>query len=273
MVGRTKKNTTAKPMLTVHQVVAYNFRRAREEKGWTQVKTSEALEPFLGYSLKQAGVSAIEKTFDSDRRRNLDVAEVVAYSRCFRLPIGWFFVPPPGCSDCFIEPVDNSADDVDLLRAADLATHIVGTPHGAASFRERITELLQTDTEETWSAMRWAFDGGKGGGWEKQIDLRRRALQQATLAKFAGPEDDVIMGMAALLVELVKLTPIGFAELREKDPDEALERLAEGDELVRPLIAQARQRRADRATTGRPFDELDSIEDLREALRLTAEEG
>ena len=78
MVGRTKKKTTSKPMLTVHQVVAYNFRRAREEKGWTQAQTSDALEPFLGYSLRQAGVSAIEKTFDSERRRNLDVAEVVA---------------------------------------------------------------------------------------------------------------------------------------------------------------------------------------------------
>lgn len=273
MVGRTKKKTTPEPMLTVHQVVAYNFRRAREEKGWTQAQTSDALEPFLGYSLRQAGVSAIEKTFDSDRRRNLDVAEVVAYSRCFRRPIGWFFAPPPGCSDYFIEPVDNSSDNVDLLRAADLVTHIVGTPQGAASFRERVTELLQTDTDEIGSAMQWAFDGSKGGSWEKQIDLRRRALQQATLARFAGPEDDVITSMAALLVELVKLTPVGFADLREKDPDEALERLAEGDELVRPLIEQVRQRREEGITTGRGFDELEAVDDLREALRLTAEEG
>ena len=267
MVGRTKKKSPATKSLTVHQVVAYNFRRAREDKGWTQAQTSEALEPYLGYKLNQAGVSAVEKTFDSDRRRNLDVAEVVAYSRCFRRPIGWFFLPPPGCSDHFIEPVDNSGDQADLLRAADLATLIVGTPPGAASFRDRISELLKTDTEETWSAMRWAFEGGKGSGWEKQIDLRRRALQQATLAKFAGPEDDVIMGMAALLVELVKLTPIGFAELREKDPDEALERLAEGDELVRPFIELARQDREKGISTGGGFDELDAIDDLREALQ------
>lgn len=80
-------------------------------------------------------------------------------------------------------------------------------------------------------------------------------------------------GMAALLVELVKLTPVGFAELREKDPDEALELLAEGDELVRPLIAQVRQRRAEGVKTGRAFDDLDEIDDLREALRLAAEEG
>ena len=49
--------------------------------------------------------------------------------------------------------------------------------------------------------------------------------------------------MAELLVELVKLTPIGFNELREHDPDEALRLLAEGDELVQPFIAQARTTR------------------------------
>jgi len=121
--------------------------------------------------------------------------------------------------------------------------------------------------------MRWAFEGEPDGGWEKQIDLRRRALQQATLARFAGPEDDVVMGMAALLVELVKLTPVGFAELREKSPDEALELLAEGDELVRPLIAQVRERRADGVKSGRAFDDLEEIDDLRAALRPAAEEG
>src|SRR4051812_7193834 len=72
-----------RPRLTVHQIVAYNFRRAREREGWTQVRTSDALEPYLGFKLNQAGVSAIEKTYDSDRRRNIDVAEVVAFSRCF----------------------------------------------------------------------------------------------------------------------------------------------------------------------------------------------
>ncbi len=119
--------------------------------------------------------------------------------------------------------------------------------------------------------MQLAFEGGKGTGWEKQIDLRRRTLQQATLARFAGPEDDVIASMAALLVELVKLSPVGLARLQETDPDEALELLAEGDELVRPLIAQAKKRRADGATAGRAFDELDDI-DLAQALTRTREE-
>ena len=51
VVGRTKSKSNPKPSLTVHQVVAYNFRRAREQMGWTQSQTSEALEPFLGYRM------------------------------------------------------------------------------------------------------------------------------------------------------------------------------------------------------------------------------
>ena len=45
MVGR--RSQAARPQtLTVHQIVAYNFRRAREE-GWTQAQTGEMLEQFI----------------------------------------------------------------------------------------------------------------------------------------------------------------------------------------------------------------------------------
>ena len=80
--------------LTAHQVVAHHFRIARLQAGWTQVETSRQLEPFLGYHLNQAGVSAIEKTFDSPRRRNIDVAELIAFSHCFNKPVEWFLGLP-----------------------------------------------------------------------------------------------------------------------------------------------------------------------------------
>ena len=35
----------------------------------------------------------IEKTYDGDRPRNIDVAEIVAYARCFALPLTWFLIP------------------------------------------------------------------------------------------------------------------------------------------------------------------------------------
>jgi hypothetical protein len=268
VVGRNKQRTAARPTFTVHQIVAYNFRRAREEKGWTQAQTSDQLEPFLGYRLNQAGVSAIEKTFDSERRRNIDVSEVVAFSRCFLRPIGWFFLPPPGTGADLVEP---TSDDRYNFYAADLATLVVGGPTGWDSFLDRITELLKTDSDEMWTAMQAAFSGIKRTTWEKQIDLRRRALQQVTMARFAGPEDEVITGMASLLVELVKSTPLGMLKLRDKDPDEALELLAEGDRLVQPLIDKQRNFRDAGMSSQGTFADVADI-DLAEALRQADQE-
>jgi hypothetical protein len=270
MVGRSRRRPGVKPTLTVHQIVAYNFRRAREEEGWTQAQTSDQLEPYLGYKLNQAGVSAVEKTFDSDRRRNIDVSEVVAFSRCFRRPIGWFFLPPPEHGTDLVEPTYERSDF--NLPAANLAALVIGSPRGWESFVRRITELLDTDVDAAWQAMHLAFAGVKDAGWEKQIDLRRRALQQVTLARFAGPADDVITSMAALLVELVKLTPLGAAHLRETDPDEALELLAEGDRLVRPLIRSAKERREQGMKSSGGFDDLEDV-DLLEALGRLKKSG
>jgi len=42
--------------------------------------------------------------------------------------------------------------------------------------------------------------------------------------------------MAQLLVELVKLTPLGFDQLQRLNRDEALRLLAEGDRLVQPQL-------------------------------------
>jgi hypothetical protein len=241
MVGRRKSKLlppgSNRPRLTVHQIVAYNFRRAREREGWTQVQTSEALEPYLGFKLNQAGVSAIEKTYDSDRRRNIDVAEVVAFARCFGLPVGWFFLPPPGQATDLVEPVD-AADDRWWMQAGDLIAHAVGTMTGWDALVGRIVDHLESsDREATWEALQLAFAGVRGAGWAKQVDLRRQALLAATLARNATPGEQAITRMAELLVELVKLTPIGFNQLRHLNPDEALRLLAEGDELVQPFIA------------------------------------
>lgn len=264
MVGRGKQGAAESPALTVHQIVAYNFRRAREETGWTQSQTSDLLEPFLGYRLNQAGVSAIEKTFDSERRRNIDVAEVVAFSRCFQRPIGWFFLPPPGMGAGRVEPTTDRQHE---LRAADLAALTVGSSIGWDAFLGRITELLSTDKDTVWRALHAAFSGVTEPSWENQINLRRRAVQQVTLARFASHEDDVITGMAALLVELVKSTPLGFLKLRETDPQEALRVLAEGDRLVQPLIEDAEKSRAEGVPSNGGFDDLTGL-DLLAALGI-----
>jgi hypothetical protein len=48
---------------------------------------STRLELYLGYRLNQAGISAIEKTYDSDRPRNIDAAHPLTLA--LGTPAGW----------------------------------------------------------------------------------------------------------------------------------------------------------------------------------------
>lgn len=268
MVGRKKPKPAAAPApsLTVHQVVAYNFAVARAEVGWTQVETSDRLEPFLGYKLNQAGVSAIEKTFDSERRRNIDAAEIVAFARCFERPIGWFFLPPTDHGADRLEPgVDETEGREDLL-VSELVALVVGTPAGWESLAQRLADLLDTDHDSVWNALIYALRGVRDeAGWEQQINLRRRAIQQVTLARLAGPEDHAITRLAAVLVQLVRLTPLGYQKLRDTDPEAALAMLAEGDDLVDELTKLAEHRRMSGERGAGGFDDLRPI-DPAEAL-------
>ena len=78
----------------LNEVVAYNFRRARELRGLTQDEAAVQLEPFLGVRLPQASVSALERSYGGDKRREFDAQEILAFACGFDLPLIWFFLPP-----------------------------------------------------------------------------------------------------------------------------------------------------------------------------------
>jgi transcriptional regulator with XRE-family HTH domain len=105
MVGRRRAPTGDEPQLPsdpvpgeadLNEVVAYNFRAARELRGLTQEETAHLLERFLGQRLPQASISAIERAYEGDRRREFDAHEILAFALAFDLPLVWFFLPPPG---------------------------------------------------------------------------------------------------------------------------------------------------------------------------------
>jgi transcriptional regulator with XRE-family HTH domain len=103
MVGRkrTPAEEKAEPpsrqpgQADLNEIVAYNFRQARELRGWTQEDAAQALEPLLGQRLPQASISAIERAYEGDRRREFDAQEILAFALAFDLPLVWFFLPPP----------------------------------------------------------------------------------------------------------------------------------------------------------------------------------
>ena len=83
------------PARTPNQIVAHNLRRARRLRGLTQEEAAERLEPFLGVRWSKATVSAAEQTYSrQERPRRFDPDEIVAFARAFKLPVGWFFLPP-----------------------------------------------------------------------------------------------------------------------------------------------------------------------------------
>jgi transcriptional regulator with XRE-family HTH domain len=84
------------PTVNLNEVIAYNFRRARELRGLTQPEAAAVLEPLLGLRLPQASISAIERTYGGDKRREFDAQELLAFACAFDLPLLWFFLPPPG---------------------------------------------------------------------------------------------------------------------------------------------------------------------------------
>lgn len=86
--------TPASEGLTPNQLVAYNLRRARELRGWTQEQAAERLEPYIGVRWSKAVFSAAERSITGSRVRQFDADELVALSLAFDLPLTWWFLPP-----------------------------------------------------------------------------------------------------------------------------------------------------------------------------------
>ena len=219
---RRQEPVAAAETLTTNQVIAYNFARAREECGWTQVEASDALEYYLGYTLKQAGISSIERTFFGDRQRSFTATELTAFARCFGKPVGWFFIPPQSMGRRWVDPIEGSS----WMRAHDLLGLILGDPSGWQSFMERISELLTTDSSDTLYALRAIFfdkhlTAASKSALQDDIAERRREVQLEMLQRVASPADEIIHRLAELVKELESTTLVGLQQLLENDPEKA----------------------------------------------------
>lgn len=110
---------------TPNQVVAYRVALARKLRGWTQEQAAAELEPYLGARLSPASFSAIERSPAGGRTRQFDADEIVAFARGFRLPIGWFFTPPPVFEDVSVLTPDSRPHGLPPMLLID---GILGTP-------------------------------------------------------------------------------------------------------------------------------------------------
>ncbi len=147
MARQRKQEEPETAEVNLNQVVAYNFRAARELRGWTQEEAADQLEPYLGMRLTQASISAIERAWDGDRNREFDAQETLAFALAFDLPLIWFYLPPPD---------DRRHLDRAHKRINQLYEVVLGTEDQLESVYERFADLgirEPTERERTMEAI------------------------------------------------------------------------------------------------------------------------
>ncbi|MFF7949388.1 helix-turn-helix domain-containing protein [Streptomyces griseorubiginosus] len=82
------------PLLSINEIVSYNLMRARRSNAWTQQDVADLLEKYTGRTWSNASVSAAERAWQGGRPRKFDANELVALSKIFDVPVGYFFLPP-----------------------------------------------------------------------------------------------------------------------------------------------------------------------------------
>jgi hypothetical protein len=203
----------------LNEIVAYNFRAARELRGWTQEDTARALEPLLGQRLPQASISAIERAYEGDRHREFDAHEILAFALAFDLPLVWFFLPPPGdrrnlhhttniVSDLYgivlgretqLQPVYDRLRQLGIDEPTDVdrtVENLTGRPSSARqfSYRERRKELLLALLDEyTDDVDRAAEELGTFFDHLRQVGIRGLVAERLSDGDYVGlptlPED------------------------------------------------------------------------------------
>jgi len=113
-------------VMTPNQIVAHNVARARELRGWTQEQAAEALAPYLGAKLSGPSFSNLERSaVKIERIRQFSADDLLALSRGFDLPIGFFFTPLPPAMDAGLYGPDAGTKGLDPIVLLDA---ILGTP-------------------------------------------------------------------------------------------------------------------------------------------------
>lgn len=122
--------------MTPNQIVAYNVAKARSLRGWTQEQAAEALAPYLGAKLSGASFSALERSaWSVDRIKQFSADDLLALSRGFDLPIGYFFTPPPPDFDAALHAPDAPTPGLDPIVLLDA---ILGRPDNLDEWRDAL---------------------------------------------------------------------------------------------------------------------------------------
>jgi transcriptional regulator with XRE-family HTH domain len=133
LVSMARRKRPAPPSWTPNQIVAHNLAKARLFRGWTQDQAAEACAPYLGTRLSPASWSAIERSVDGNRIKQVSADELVAFARAFDLPVGWFLTPPSVWDEHVVSTPDAGPDGLDPEELFDV---VIGTEENLATWEQ-----------------------------------------------------------------------------------------------------------------------------------------
>lgn len=208
------RRRAAPPERTVNlnEVIAYNFKRARELRGLTQPEVAEALAPFLGQVLPQASISAIERSYGGDKRREFDAQEILAFACAFDLPLLWFFLPPPGDTG----RLQGTSD-----RVNELYTLAIGREDHLDDLYARFRELGMREPDENDEHLA-AVHGAPTKAMLRDYRHRRKEMLLALLAEHADGVDAAADELGAFFDHLRQVGIRGLLAEKLNDPEIAV---------------------------------------------------
>jgi hypothetical protein len=133
MARRRKPSKPTFPAWTPNQIVAHNIARARLFRGWTQDEAADACAPYLGARLSAASWSAMERSVDGGRIREITADELVAFARTFDLPVGFFLTPPAAWDNHVVATPDAGPEGLEPIELFDV---VIGTPENLAAWEQ-----------------------------------------------------------------------------------------------------------------------------------------
>jgi len=173
-MARKNPDKIADPVkITPNQIVAFNLTVARQLRGWTQEEAAAQLEPYVGARWSKATFSSAERSIDGRRIRQFTADEIVAFSRCFDVPIGFFFMPPrPSQSETPVRFATAENDDYGLS-LAELLDAIFGTPGErevmSARLNEYLGEIPMRDLTKAQDRLTWQAEDALNAVVMKQL--------------------------------------------------------------------------------------------------------
>jgi transcriptional regulator with XRE-family HTH domain len=201
-----------RPGVNLNEIVAYNFRRARELRGLTQDEAADRLAPFLGVRLSQAAISGIEGAYGGTKRREFDAQELLAFTCAFDLPIIWFLIPPP-------EDHRNLQGTSDIV--SELYMLALGRNDQLDYLRDRFRELGHVEPDETDRVLERVY----GAPTERTLadyPTRRKEMLLAMLDSHADNLDRAADEMGAFFDHLRQVGIRGFVAEKVNDRDYAI---------------------------------------------------